>query len=254
MSPPGTPPGTEFAGPARPGGNVHTTRIGLSSAWAAGAVISTAQERARFDTAQMSGKQDIFADIIEQAVGRGEFTGTVDPETAHLLLLGPLASALSIMNLPVDDAMITDLATAATAGITAPGRPSPQRPRRNHRAALTYVAEPVASRRASALDVGASVTRPCVNSTSPRPRWSAGCSLGASLPMRLARRTRWPSRASPRAALAGPPPGRARRCHDRVGQRLPRRSAGTAPPPVTVSPGLCGPARPRTGRGRRRTR
>ncbi|MER5934216.1 hypothetical protein [Streptomyces sp. NPDC002054] len=38
---------------------------------------------------------------------------------AHLLLLGSLASALYILNLPVDDAMVTDLATAAAAGITA---------------------------------------------------------------------------------------------------------------------------------------
>ncbi|WP_225882141.1 hypothetical protein [Streptomyces aureocirculatus] len=40
------------------------------------------------------------------------------PDTCAEPVLGSLASALYIINLPVDDAMITDLATAATAGIT----------------------------------------------------------------------------------------------------------------------------------------
>ncbi|MFD0169918.1 hypothetical protein ACFVJH_38195 [Streptomyces decoyicus] len=52
-------------------------------------------------------------------MARGELAGPVDPAMAHLLLLGSLASALYILHLPVDDAMVTDLATAATAGITA---------------------------------------------------------------------------------------------------------------------------------------
>ncbi|MFB6532379.1 TetR/AcrR family transcriptional regulator [Streptomyces noursei] len=74
---------------------------------------------ARFQDTFLAAEQAIFAEIIERAVARGELAGTVDPAMAHLLLLGSLASALYIINLPVDDTMITDLATAATAGITA---------------------------------------------------------------------------------------------------------------------------------------
>ncbi|WP_406445710.1 beta-lactamase family protein [Streptomyces sp. NBC_01613] len=54
--PAGTPAGTAFVGPARPAGYVDTTRINLSTEWAAGGMVSTAQDWARFDTALMSGK------------------------------------------------------------------------------------------------------------------------------------------------------------------------------------------------------
>ncbi|MGX1757502.1 TetR/AcrR family transcriptional regulator [Streptomyces lydicus] len=74
---------------------------------------------ARFRGTFLAAEQAAFADIIERAVARGELAGTVDPAMAHLLLLGSLASALYLLALPVDDAMVTDLATAATAGITA---------------------------------------------------------------------------------------------------------------------------------------
>ncbi|MEV8593583.1 TetR/AcrR family transcriptional regulator [Streptomyces sp. NPDC052012] len=73
----------------------------------------------RFKETFLAAEQAAFADIIEQAVARGELAGTVDPAMAHLLLLGSLASALYILNLPVDDALVTDLAAAAAAGITA---------------------------------------------------------------------------------------------------------------------------------------
>ncbi|MEV2255181.1 TetR/AcrR family transcriptional regulator [Streptomyces sp. NPDC050147] len=73
----------------------------------------------RFQDTFLAAEQASFAEIIEQAVARGELAGAVDPAMAHLLLLGSLASALYILNLPVDDAMITDLAAAAAAGITA---------------------------------------------------------------------------------------------------------------------------------------
>ncbi|WP_406179412.1 serine hydrolase domain-containing protein [Streptomyces sp. NBC_01006] len=56
LLPPGTPPGTAFAGPARPAGHVDTTRINASTEWAAGGVVSTASEWARFDSALLSGK------------------------------------------------------------------------------------------------------------------------------------------------------------------------------------------------------
>lgn len=56
LLPPGTPAGTAFAGPARPAGYVDTTWINPSTEWAAGGMVSTAAEWARFHTALMSGK------------------------------------------------------------------------------------------------------------------------------------------------------------------------------------------------------
>jgi AcrR family transcriptional regulator len=73
----------------------------------------------RFQDTFLAAEQAGFAEIIERAVSRGDLAGPVDPAIAHLLLLGSLAAALYILNLPVDDAMVTDLATAAAAGITA---------------------------------------------------------------------------------------------------------------------------------------
>ncbi|WP_371779689.1 serine hydrolase domain-containing protein [Streptosporangium subroseum] len=55
LLPPGTPAGTKFAGPGR-AGHVDTTWINLSTEWAAGGMVSTAEEWGRFDTALMSGK------------------------------------------------------------------------------------------------------------------------------------------------------------------------------------------------------
>ncbi|MFS8359105.1 serine hydrolase domain-containing protein [Streptomyces sp. CWNU-52H] len=56
LLPPGTPAGTAFAGPARSAGYVDTTGINSSTEWAAGGMVSTAQDWARFDKALMSGK------------------------------------------------------------------------------------------------------------------------------------------------------------------------------------------------------
>lgn len=53
--PPGVPTGTSFAGPAR-GGYVDVTKINPSDLWAAGGMVSTATDWARFDKALMSGK------------------------------------------------------------------------------------------------------------------------------------------------------------------------------------------------------
>jgi D-alanyl-D-alanine carboxypeptidase len=53
--PPGTPPGVGFAGPSR-GEHVDTTAINQSTLWAAGGVVSSAADWARFDTALISGK------------------------------------------------------------------------------------------------------------------------------------------------------------------------------------------------------
>lgn len=74
---------------------------------------------ARFQDTFLAAEHAAFAEIIERAVARGDLAGPVDPAIAHLLLLGSLAAALYIINLPVDDAMVADLAAATTAGITA---------------------------------------------------------------------------------------------------------------------------------------
>jgi D-alanyl-D-alanine carboxypeptidase len=55
LLPPGTPAGTKFAGPSR-AGHVDTTWINLSTEWAAGGMVSTAEDWGRFQTALMSGK------------------------------------------------------------------------------------------------------------------------------------------------------------------------------------------------------
>lgn len=56
LLPPGTPAGTAFAGPDRPAGYVDTTFVNASTEWAAGGMVSTAQDWARFDSALISGK------------------------------------------------------------------------------------------------------------------------------------------------------------------------------------------------------
>ncbi|MGV9357961.1 serine hydrolase domain-containing protein [Streptomyces misionensis] len=50
------PEGVKFAGPERPGNNIGTTAIDPSWAWAAGGMVSTAQDWQRFLTALMSGR------------------------------------------------------------------------------------------------------------------------------------------------------------------------------------------------------
>lgn len=56
LLPPGVPDGTAFAGPARSAGFVDTTWNNMSTEWAAGGMVSTAQDWARFDSALLSGK------------------------------------------------------------------------------------------------------------------------------------------------------------------------------------------------------
>ncbi|HEX4721229.1 MAG TPA: serine hydrolase domain-containing protein, partial [Pseudonocardiaceae bacterium] len=55
LLPPGTPPGLEFAGPDR-GDFVDTTEINDSTEWAAGGMVSTAADWARFQKALLSGR------------------------------------------------------------------------------------------------------------------------------------------------------------------------------------------------------
>jgi D-alanyl-D-alanine carboxypeptidase len=56
LLPPGTPAGTAFVGPRRPDDYVDTTDVNLSAEWAAGGMVSSAEDWARFDTALMSGR------------------------------------------------------------------------------------------------------------------------------------------------------------------------------------------------------
>ncbi|MEV6633761.1 serine hydrolase domain-containing protein [Actinoplanes sp. NPDC051470] len=56
LLPPGVPAGTAFAGPARAAGYVDTTTINASTEWAAGGMISSARDWARFDRALLSGR------------------------------------------------------------------------------------------------------------------------------------------------------------------------------------------------------
>jgi D-alanyl-D-alanine carboxypeptidase len=56
LLPSGTPAGTSFAGPHRGPADVDTTEVNQSTLWAAGGIVSTAQDWARFDTALQSGQ------------------------------------------------------------------------------------------------------------------------------------------------------------------------------------------------------
>ncbi|GAA1243045.1 hypothetical protein GCM10009665_37290 [Kitasatospora nipponensis] len=62
--PPGVPAGTSFAGPAR-GAWVDTTAINHSTLWAAGGIVSTAADWARFDRALLSGRLLPAAQLAE---------------------------------------------------------------------------------------------------------------------------------------------------------------------------------------------
>lgn len=73
----------------------------------------------RFQDTFLAAEHADFAEIIERAVARGELAGPVDPVIAHVILAGSLTAALHVLQLPVDDAMVADLAVAAAAGITA---------------------------------------------------------------------------------------------------------------------------------------
>jgi D-alanyl-D-alanine carboxypeptidase len=56
LLPPGTPKWVAFVGPARGGAWVDTTRVNNSTEWAAGGIVSTAGDWARFQSALLAGK------------------------------------------------------------------------------------------------------------------------------------------------------------------------------------------------------
>lgn len=70
--PAGTPAGTAFAGEARPAGYVDATAVNTSTEWAAGAMVSTAQDWATFDSALLSGKLLPAALLKEMKTNRPE--------------------------------------------------------------------------------------------------------------------------------------------------------------------------------------
>jgi D-alanyl-D-alanine carboxypeptidase len=76
LLPPGTPAGTAFVGPRRPDGYVDTTDVNLSAEWAAGGMVSSAQDWARFDTALLSGRLLPPAELqqMETTVSEGPST------------------------------------------------------------------------------------------------------------------------------------------------------------------------------------
>ena len=76
LLPPGTPAGTAFAGPRRPDGYVDTTNVNLSAEWAAGGMVSSAQDWARFDAALLSGRLLPPAELqqMETTVSEGPST------------------------------------------------------------------------------------------------------------------------------------------------------------------------------------
>ncbi|MFJ9846899.1 serine hydrolase domain-containing protein [Kitasatospora sp. NPDC101155] len=65
LLPPGTPPGASFAGPYRGPADVDTTAVNQSTLWAAGGIVSTAEDWARFDAALLSGKLLPAAQLAE---------------------------------------------------------------------------------------------------------------------------------------------------------------------------------------------
>ncbi|MFF7633178.1 serine hydrolase domain-containing protein [Kitasatospora sp. NPDC008050] len=76
--PPGTPPGSAFAGPARPDGYVDTTATALSTEWAAGGMVSTAADWAHFDRALLGGKLLPPAQLKEMQTTVPEGPGTAN--------------------------------------------------------------------------------------------------------------------------------------------------------------------------------
>ena len=82
LLPPGTPPGSTFAGP-RSGAFVDTTWINSSTEWAAGGVVSTAADWSRFLSALMSGRLLPAAQLKEM-----ETTVSEGPSTKNRYGLG----------------------------------------------------------------------------------------------------------------------------------------------------------------------
>jgi len=81
LLPPGTPPGLAFAGPDR-GDFVDTTEINDSTEWAAGGMVSTAADWARFQKALLSGRLLPPAQLREMETTVAE--GPSIPDTAGL--------------------------------------------------------------------------------------------------------------------------------------------------------------------------
>ncbi|MFJ9896763.1 serine hydrolase domain-containing protein [Streptomyces sp. NPDC091280] len=72
---PGIPAGTAFVGPTRPAGYIDATWINENTEWAAGSMVSSARDWARFDTALMSGRLLPLAQLKEMKTTVAEESG-----------------------------------------------------------------------------------------------------------------------------------------------------------------------------------
>jgi D-alanyl-D-alanine carboxypeptidase len=78
LLPPGIPPGVSFAGPHRGTADTDTTADNQSTLWAAGGIVSTAEDWARFDTALFSGQLVPAAELAEMRSTVPEDPGAPD--------------------------------------------------------------------------------------------------------------------------------------------------------------------------------
>ncbi|MFP3986617.1 TetR/AcrR family transcriptional regulator [Streptomyces sp. E11-3] len=74
---------------------------------------------ARFQSTFIAQERQDLTAILGRATERGELPGPQDPTLAHLLLGGPLFLALFAFHLPVDDALLDELAATIAAGLIA---------------------------------------------------------------------------------------------------------------------------------------
>jgi hypothetical protein len=70
----------------------------------------------RFRQTFVAKEQQDFAAVVERAVHRGELARPVDPALLHLLLTGPVFTALVGLHSPVDDRLLQDTVTVLAAG------------------------------------------------------------------------------------------------------------------------------------------
>ncbi|MFF8811350.1 TetR/AcrR family transcriptional regulator [Streptomyces pactum] len=77
---------------------------------------------ARFQETFIARERRDLTACLDRAVARGELPGPQDPTVAHLLMGGPLFLALFAFHLPVDEALLDDLATTIAAGLIARAR------------------------------------------------------------------------------------------------------------------------------------
>jgi AcrR family transcriptional regulator len=83
----------------------------------------------RFRQTFLAKEQRDFATVVDRAVDRGELARPVDAALLHLLLTGPVFTALVGLHTPVDDQLLEDTVTVLAAGITALAAAPQRQPR-----------------------------------------------------------------------------------------------------------------------------